>query len=83
MEDTRCEMPDCLYPLGRDVFEPGLGDWGMTQDHIVSKAEGGQGSDNLRPAHRLCNRIDWSRRIGRSHRRDLARVEAARQRLIA
>lgn len=81
MEDTRCEMPKCLYPLGPDQFESGDGDWSLARDHIVPKVEGGTGKDNFRPAHRLCNRIDYSRRIGRPHQRDLARVEETRNRL--
>jgi hypothetical protein len=35
--------------------------------------------DNSRLAHRLCNRVDYSKRINRSFAKDLARVEAARQ----
>jgi hypothetical protein len=57
---TSCEMPICEYPFGRDHFEPraddDLGDWSLTDDHIVPKADGGSNArDNLRPAHRLCN----------------------------
>jgi hypothetical protein len=33
-------------------------------------------------AHRLCNRVDATRRMGRSDAKDLAKVEAARLKAI-
>jgi hypothetical protein len=58
-----------------------VSDWMPTNDHHPTLAcEGGRETiDNSRLAHRLCNRVDYSKRIGRSFARDLARVEAARQ----
>jgi hypothetical protein len=49
-------------------------------DHYPTlKCDGGRETfDNSRLAHRLCNRVDYSKRIGRSFAKDLARVEAAR-----
>jgi hypothetical protein len=89
--DLRCAMEECLCPQelgGRGYFEPATSDypdWMPTNDHHpVLKCEGGRESvDNSRLAHRLCNRVDYSKRIGRSFRKDLARVEAARQNATA
>ena len=38
--------------------------------------------DNAILAHRLCNRIDYSIRVGRSYASDLARIENAREEAI-
>jgi hypothetical protein len=84
--DLRCAMEECLCPreLGdRSYFEPvgrDLSDWMPTDDHYPTLAcEGGRETvDNSRLAHRLCNRVDFSKRIGRSFPKDLARAEAAR-----
>lgn len=81
-----CAMPECLCPSelgGRRYFQevrPDLPDWMPTADHFpVLKEQGGHRTvDNVRLAHRLCNRVDYSKRIGRSYASDLARVEAAR-----
>jgi hypothetical protein len=81
----RCTMPVCLCPDelgGREHFvpvTPELPDWMPTADHYpVLKVDGGRLSvDNVRLAHRLCNRVDYSTRIGRSYENDLARVESA------
>ena len=44
----------------------------------VSKKDGGKAAvDNAILAHRLCNRLDHSLRVGRSHRRDLERIRKA------
>ena len=46
----------------------------------VSKKEGGKAAvDNAILAHRLCNRLDHSLRVGRSHGRDLERIGKARE----
>ncbi len=84
--DLACAMPECLCPSelgGRRYFQevrPDLPDWMPTADHFpVLKEQGGHRTvDNVRLAHRLCNRVDYSKRIGRSYASDLARVEAAR-----
>jgi hypothetical protein len=39
--------------------------------------------DNTILAHRLCNRIDYSIRVGRSHARDLERIRKAREEAVA
>jgi hypothetical protein len=59
---------------------PDLPDWMPTADHFpVLKEQGGHRTvHNVRLAHRLCNRVDYSKRIGRPYASDLARVEAAR-----
>jgi hypothetical protein len=88
--ELRCQMPECLCPDelgGRGYFEPvrgGLPDWMPTHEHFPrSKAKGGHRTvDNTLLAHRLCNRVDYSKSIGRSYAKDLARVEAARLQAI-
>ena len=86
-----CAMEECLCPPelgGRSYFEPAtrdLSDWMPTNDHYPTlKCQGGRETiDNSRLAHRLCNRVDYSKRIGRSFAKDLARVEAARLQWLA
>ena len=81
-----CQMQECLCPgeLGaRGYFEPvtdGLPDWMPTHEHYPrSKEKGGHRTvDNALLAHRLCNRVDYSKSIGRPYAKDLARVDAAR-----
>ena len=55
-----------------------------TLEHFpVSKKDGGKAAvDNAILAHRLCNRIDYSIRVGRSHARDLERIRKAREEAI-
>jgi hypothetical protein len=85
-----CKMPECYCPEelgGACYFEPvskSLPDWMPTADHFPAlKKDGGRLTvDNVRLAHRLCNRIDYSILIGRSHRRDLERVRTARERAL-
>lgn len=75
-------MEECYCPTelgGRDHFEQATGplsDWMPTNDHYPTlKCQGGPESvENSRLAHRLCNRVDYSKRIGRSYAKDLARV---------
>lgn len=82
-----CKMPECFCPEelgGARYFEPvtaELSDWMPTHEHFpISKREGGMVAvDNAILAHRLCNRIDYSIRVGRSHSRDLQRIETARE----
>lgn len=52
-----------------------------TVEHFpLPKREGGRESvDNVILAHRLCNRIDYSIFIGRSHEKDLERIRKARE----
>lgn len=85
-----CNMPECFCPEelgGATYFEPvsaGSGDWTPTHEHFpVPKREGGrQEVDNSVLAHRLCNRIDYSIAVGRSHVSDLERVRKAREEAI-
>jgi hypothetical protein len=80
-------MPECFRPEelgGRRYFEPvsaELSSWSPTHEHSpVPKREGGKAApDNTILAHRLCNRIDYSKAVGRSHRRDLERISRARE----
>lgn len=85
--EVMCGMPKCFCPEelgGPWHFEPvtaELSDWMPTLEHFpISKREGGRESvDNAVLAHRLCNRIDYSISVGRSHARDLERIRKARE----
>ena len=68
--DVRCEMPQCYCFRGRSYFEPRSpgsewSDWEPTADHYPRlKAHGGHLTpDNVRLAHRLCNRRDYTWRM--------------------
>jgi hypothetical protein len=82
-----CKMPECFCPEelgGACYFEPvtaELSDWMPTHEHSPrSKREGGKETvDNAILAHRLCNRIDHSIRVGRSYASDLKRIRKARE----
>ena len=82
-----CKMPKCFCPEelgGACYFAPvtaELSDWMPTHEHYpLSKREGGKVAvNNAILAHRLCNRIDYSIRVGRSHERDLDRIRKARE----
>jgi hypothetical protein len=81
--ELACGMLDCRCPEelgGRAYFKPGRDDWSPTHEHSPTpKREGGKRTvDNSVLAHRLCNRIDYSKTVGRSHQRDLDRIERAR-----
>jgi len=86
-----CKMPECFCPEelgGACHFEPVTDDWSdwrsdwmPTVEHFpVYRKDGGKETvDNVILAHRLCNRLDHSLRVGRSHRRDLERIRKARE----
>jgi hypothetical protein len=66
--DVRCEMPQCYCFRGRRCFDPrsvGPSDWELTADHYPRlKMHGGHLTpDNVRLAHRLCNRRDYWWRV--------------------
>ena len=65
--DVRCEMPQCYCFRGRRYFEPISpgADWMPTADHYPRlKMHGGHLTpDNVRLAHRLCNRRDYTWRM--------------------
>jgi hypothetical protein len=85
-----CKMPECFCPEelgGAGYFEPvtdEYSDWSPTHEHFpLSKKDGGHRKvDNAILAHRLCNRIDYSIRVGRGHARDLERTRKAREEAI-
>jgi hypothetical protein len=84
-----CKMPKCFCPEvlgGAGHFDPLTedSDWNPTHEHFpISREDGGHRTvDNAVLAHRLCNRIDYSLRVGRPHARDLAKVEKAREEAI-
>ena len=65
--DVRCEMPQCYCHRGRRYFDPisPYSDWEPTADHYPRlKMHGGRLTrDNVRLAHRLCNRRDYGWRV--------------------
>lgn len=85
--EMRCGMKTCYCPQelgGAAHFErvsSELSDWAPTFEHSpIPKRDGGRESvDNAVLAHRLCNRIDYSISVGRSHQKDLERVRKARE----
>jgi len=86
--EVACGMPTCYCPEelgGARYFVPGRSDWSPTHEHFpVPKRKGGKRTvDNSVLAHRLCNRIDYSKAVGRSHTRDLERIREAREAAIA
>jgi len=85
-----CKMDECFCPEelgGACYFVPvtaELSDWMPTLEHFpLSKREGGKETvNNAILAHRLCNRIDYSIRVGRSYASDLKRIDNAREEAI-
>jgi hypothetical protein len=81
--DVRCEMPQCYCSRGRRCFDPRSpgSDWSPTPDHYPKlKAHGGHLSpDNVRLAHRLCNRRDygWRMKINAMLRKQMSLEEIA------
>ena len=68
--DVRCEMPQCYCFRGRRHFEPRTAPpewdpWELTADHYPRlKMHGGLlTADNVRLAHRLCNKRDFTWRM--------------------
>ena len=64
LTDLRCEMPQCYCLRGRRYFEhrSTRSDWEPTADHYPRlQSHGGQLTPgNVRLAHRLCNRRDYT-----------------------
>src|SRR5829696_5996404 len=93
--ELACKMPECFCPEelgGASHFAQVTTDWSdwrsdwiPTLEHFpVYKKDGGKATvENAILAHRLCNRIDHSLRVGRSHERDLERIRKAREEGIA
>jgi hypothetical protein len=89
--ELACKMPECFCPEelgGASYFAQVTNDWSdwrsdwmPTLEHFpVYKKDGGKATvHNAILAHRLCNRLDHSLRVGRSHRRDLERIRKARE----
>ena len=86
--DVRCEMPQCYCVRGRRHFDPKSppsesppSDWSPTADHYPRlKMHGGHLTpDNVRLAHRLCNRRDyeWRTRINAMLRKRMSLEEIA------
>ena len=88
--ELACKMPTCFCPEelgGATYFEPvtaELSDWMPTHEHYpIPKQDGGKEAvDNAILAHRLCNRMDYSIRVDRSHEKDLERIRKAREEAI-
>lgn len=81
VDELRCAMPECLCPGGENYFERKEhppGPWSPSVDHMVLKSEGGKlDPENVRLAHILCNRVDYSKKVGRPYDRDLATAREA------
>src|SRR3954447_7150977 len=89
--EVACQMPECFCPEelgGACYFEPvsttwsdWRTDWMPTVEHFpIYRKDGGKETvGSFRLAHRLCNRLDHSLRVGRSHQRDLVRIRKARE----
>ncbi|MPZ68304.1 MAG: hypothetical protein GEU71_02115 [Actinobacteria bacterium] len=82
IKEVACSMPTCLCPEGaggRHYFErkvhPPI-DWMPTPDHypVLKKDDGKLTVDNVRLAHRICNRVDYAIQTGKPYQRDLDRV---------
>ena len=86
--ELACKMPKCHCPEelgGPSYFEPvSNSPWSPTHEHYpIYKKDGGHRTlVNSILAHRLCNRLDHSIRVGRSHRRDLETIRKAREEAI-
>ena len=85
--EVSCGMPTCFCPEelgGRSHFEladKSLSDWMPTfEHHPIPKRDGGrETAENVVLAHRICNRLDYSIFIGRSHKKDLERIRKAQE----
>jgi hypothetical protein len=85
--EVTCRMPKCFCPDelgGAGYFAPRThpwNDWEPTFEHYpIPKVAGGRKTvDNAVLAHRLCNKLDHSIRHGLSIKKDLARIEKARE----
>jgi hypothetical protein len=92
--ELACMMPKCFCPeeLGgasyfaqaTNDYSDWRSDWTPTLEHFpVYKKDGGKAAvGNAILAHRLCNRIDHSLRVGRPHSRDLERIRQSREQAI-
>ena len=91
LTSTASSMPECFCPEelgGACHFEPVTNDWSdwrsdwmpTNENFPVPKKDGGKVDvDNTILANRLCNRLDHSLRVGRSHRKDRERIRKARE----
>lgn len=82
--EATCGMPTRYCPEelgGAHYFVRGRSDWSPSHEHFpVAKRFGGKRTvDNSVLAHRLCNRLDYSIAVGRSHQKDLDRIIKARE----
>lgn len=87
VKSLQCAMEECLYPEelgGRSYFEPisrPLPEWIPTADHFpILQKDGGQlAADNVRLAHRLCNRVGYTEADGIPNAKDRAKAAALRE----
>jgi hypothetical protein len=92
--ELACMMPKCFcpeelggasyFPQATNDYSDWRSDWTPTLEHFpVYKKDGGKAAvGNAILAHRLCNRIDHSLRVGRPHSRDLERIRQSREQAI-
>jgi len=82
-----CKMPECFCPSSLEARatssrSPMNGATGCPPSSTSQSPRNRAARrpwDNAILAHRLCNRLDHSLRVGRSHRRDLERIRKARE----
>jgi hypothetical protein len=84
--ELRCLTPDCYCPGGRDYFDPmsaSPDDWIPTADHFpLEKHQGGHlVPENVRLAHKKCNRLVSGKTPGHEKQRDKAKAEKEAWRL--
>jgi hypothetical protein len=80
--ELRCVMPTCYCPSGRAYFDPkstSPNDWIPSADHFpLAKERGGHlVPENVRLAHKLCNRLDFGKEPGHEKGRQKARLQQA------
>ena len=87
LEHLVCDMDVCYRPEGRGLFDvlpdpvpDPIPPWILTEDHFPTlRAEGGTLTvDNVRPAHRSCNQLDYGHHPGHHENREEALDEVAR-----
>jgi hypothetical protein len=85
LNEIVCEMPQCYCFRGRRHFDHSStrSDWELTADHYprLQKDGGKLAPDNVRLAHRLCNRRDytWRTKIGAMLAKRMSLAEIAEQ----
>ena len=89
IHDVRCDMEECLFPDelgGRGFFLPkrsNPSDWSPTAAHGLQKDGGPLSPENVRLAHRLCNRVASIEAKGTRDLKDRAKTAALKNAAVA